>query len=677
MTPLELWRYKVLQAWHDPIHKMAVQGLMKHAAAALRHLEVLTGTAQTQPFRAPDRLATGADRPVVGDANTCRVRWPNDPIVTHPLQPMRLRVEWDALPATIDAKRLEAGELDEAVLAAIRPLVLPPGAWESPRGVRRLLLRLWRLAPEIVRRLGLQAPYLPADSRCPDHSTWDHTRVASAAAFLVEMTTRGRPAEREPWMLAFTLGGVQRFLEESRKARDLWTASMIYAELAWAAMLPIVEELGPDAILYPDLRGNPAADRWLLETAPEAVPEPVRQSRATSYAAMLPNTFVVLVPRGGGGSGLPDLESLARKCAEGVRERWRALAAAVERWLVDRAGRGSWQQIWARQVNGRLGEPPVSWVAVPWLRRMNELGAAARGPALPGQAPNAATAPRPEQLRLREQALSPWLPDRVWAHYELARDVFWHSHAGYLTQERGFDYPLVHRQLRAALGMRKAAGAPRVMREPGEKCSVTGREEVLHNGEEGSEPLVARRRRGARSFWRNLDRHGLGSERLGSTAAIKRYLVPAAERAFTSAWESPGEAEMRNDREPRVPFPSTAALVAAGFLEALGERADEPGLAEAIREYLARFRASGLEESVHPRALPALARAARTPEMGELLAIEPEYLFPEALEVLVRRVGELIWTRAGKWRSIPCSAAVTASRQASPSPTTRRPWACC
>jgi CRISPR-associated protein Cmr2 len=635
VTLLELWQYKVLQTLHDPIHKIAVQGRMGHVEAGRRLVEALTGK-RRKPFTAPDRLATGADRPVVGSKKTCFVHWPTSPILTHPLQRgLRLEVDWDLVAAPDGAKMAAARELHERVHDMHLPFALPAGGWESEASVRRLLLQLWRLAPEMLRDAGLQAAYLPADSRCPDHSVWDHTRIAAAAAYLEEIKTKRRTPEREPWMLAFTLGGVQRFLRESRKTRDLWTASMIYADLAWAAMRPVVEALGPDAILYPDLRGNPSADRWLLDTAPDAVPKAVHASDATSYAAMLPNTFAALMPRGGGDSGLPDLVELARQGERAVRDRWRELAGAVERWLERRAGSGSWLEIWKRQVDGGLGEPPVAWVAIPWPRRMYGLGNPTRGPVVPGQSAQASTIDRPEQLETREGALSPWLPPRVWRHYELARDVFWHTHAGYLTDERGFDYPLVHHQLRAALAMRKAAAVPRVQEEPGEKCCLTGREEVLYDAEGGPGPRVARRRQGARKFWTRFDAERRGAERLGSTGAVKRFLVQAAEPAFTATWESGDERRQRGDDEPRVPFPSTAAIVAAPFLEALAE-ASHPPVVAAIRDYVAACAAGGLDETVDPRCLPALARAARGPAMPALLRIEPEYLFPEALEILAR-----------------------------------------
>lgn len=668
MTPLELWRYKVLQTLHDPVHKIAVQDRLGHVEAGLRLVEAVTGVSQKPPFKAPDRLATGADRPVVGNRSACFVHWPASPVLTHPLQPgVRLQVEWDVLSAAEGSKKAAAKELHERIHDALLPFALAPGDWDSQAGVRRLLLQLWRQTQEILRDAGLQAPYLPADSRCPDHSVWDHTRIASATAYLEEISTKRRSPEREPWMLAFTLKGVQRFLQECRKTRDLWTASMIYADLAWAAMRPVVEALGPDAILYPDLRGNPTADRWLLDTAPDAVPRAVSESGATSYAAMLPNTFAALMPRGGGDSGLPDLEDLARECERAVRERWRALAASVEKWLLRRAGPGPWQKIWERQVEGRLAEPLMAWVAVPWPRRMHELGDPIRGPALPGQSPEARAIPRPEQLEAREEALAPWLPDGIWGHYELARDVFWHTHPGYLTAERGFDYPLVHRQLRAALTMRKAAAAtPRTVDEPGEKCGLTGREEVLHDGETGSGPPVARRRQGARKFWTRLDADGRGSERLGSTGAIKRFLVQAAEAAFTATWESSEERRERGNAEPRVPFPSTATIAASSFLEALAGKAAEPATGAAIRSYVAAFEDAGLAETVDPRALAALARAARGPGMRELLAIEPEYLFPEALEILVRTGPESERARRKAFRKASSELRKTASAHIPP-----------
>ncbi len=648
MNLLEFWQYKVLQTFHDPVGKnwLTGSGMLGHKELALKQLKVITGEKQSKPFFAPDWLATGADRPVVGNDNTCKVNWREFPIITHPLQPeTRMHVEWEDIHFG-EGSKIEANILDEKICSALEKFALSNSQWkDDTHSVRRLFLHLWRQFPEIIRELGLQEPFLPADSRIPDHSIWDHNRVASAAAFLVEYDRKNRPPEREPWMLAITLGGVQRFISETRTTRDLWTASMIYSDLAWAAMRPIVEKLGPDAVLYPDLRGNPTVDRWLLEKnqCPEAVPKSVRETEATSFAAMLPNTFLVLAPRGGGDSGLPELQHIAEECTKSVQNRWRELGDAVEGWFVKRKqpGSGKWQDIWRRQMEGRYGEPPVTWTAIPWLRQMYDIGNAVRGAAIPGQSPNAASPELPEQLMERERKLAPWLPHRIWRHYEMARDVFWHTdtEAGthYISNERGFDYPLAHHQLRTVLAMCKAQGAARVAEEPGEKCSISGREQALTNGPKGNGPLVTRQREGARSFWAGLDVEGTGMERLGSTAAIKRYLVQSGEPKFTATWEPGDERNDRREKTPKVPFPSLAAIAAAEFIEELSKKSKNQELSEAIRNYVRAFEETSLENTVDPRVLPAFIRASKVPVMKDFLTIEPEYIFPETLEILIRR----------------------------------------
>ena len=104
---------------------------------------------------------------------------------------------------------------------------------------------------------------MPTDSRCPDHAIWEHTRLASALAFVTG--AKGDEAPRAPWLFRFEIGPVGRFIKEARTSRDLWMGSFLLSDLIWHAMLPLVEAYGPDVILFPDLRENPLADIWLCE----------------------------------------------------------------------------------------------------------------------------------------------------------------------------------------------------------------------------------------------------------------------------------------------------------------------------------------------------------------------------------------------------------------------------
>src|SRR5690625_6257283 len=49
----------------------------------------------------------------------------------------------------------------------------------------------------------------------------------------------------------------------ARTTSDLWAGSHLLSRLSWEAMRPLCEQLGPDAILFPRLRGIPQVDLWL------------------------------------------------------------------------------------------------------------------------------------------------------------------------------------------------------------------------------------------------------------------------------------------------------------------------------------------------------------------------------------------------------------------------------
>ena len=53
---------------------------------------------------------------------------------------------------------------------------------------------------------------------------------------------------RLPWARS------RSFIESARSVRDLWSGSMILSWLTFQAMLPVVEQLGPTAVIYPLLR---------------------------------------------------------------------------------------------------------------------------------------------------------------------------------------------------------------------------------------------------------------------------------------------------------------------------------------------------------------------------------------------------------------------------------------
>ncbi|HWP84873.1 MAG TPA: type III-B CRISPR-associated protein Cas10/Cmr2 [Terriglobia bacterium] len=230
---------------------------------------------------------------------------------------------------------------------------------------KRTLLAFWRFGPELGRELqgiGHLWSLLPADTRVPDHSIWQHLDLTSALAGA--MADGGRPA-----LLTVSIGPVQEFIAASRSTSDLWAGSHFLSTLAWQAMKVIAEALGPDAILFPQLRGVPIVDLWLIENGiPSGLFDKYHAEWKDSntdynplFGAALPNKFVAIVPEEQG-------KQLAEKITSAVRE-W---ALAEARLMLDMAlqeiNEAPAGQYCYRQLEDQLKDfPEVHWSLAPWL----------------------------------------------------------------------------------------------------------------------------------------------------------------------------------------------------------------------------------------------------------------------------------------------------------------------
>jgi len=113
-------------------------------------------------------------------------------------------------------------------------------------------LFLWRFLPEIFPWINTH----PADSRAPNHSIYDHLVQTSAISGCLQNND-------SPAFLLLTIGPVQDFISNAKKTSDLWSGSFIISYLTYNAIELIMEELGPDHIIYPNLLAQPLTDRWL------------------------------------------------------------------------------------------------------------------------------------------------------------------------------------------------------------------------------------------------------------------------------------------------------------------------------------------------------------------------------------------------------------------------------
>jgi len=260
---------------------------------------------------------TGKAKEIVVPAPEAQVQWTKSPILIHPLSGHTF--DLSSLAGT-DVEQIKQHSFDHFAALLER---LGAGRQEE-LDWRKVALALWRFGPEIVEEkdaaaLGELWKLLPADTRVPDHTIWDHLDLVSAFAGAFAGDPDGNAA-----LLSMSIGPVQSFIAAARKTEDLWAGSHLLSRLAWETMKPLCKELGPDAILFPRLRGIPQVDVWLLEEMklPEQwfASEPWMKKRPDNnplFAAALPNRFVAVVPAA-------RAEEIAVKCREHVRT-----------WLLD------------------------------------------------------------------------------------------------------------------------------------------------------------------------------------------------------------------------------------------------------------------------------------------------------------------------------------------------------
>ena len=323
----------LLQAYlHDPFDKaLAVQGhesrAARYASAALgrqvarRHLHRLAARA--------DVAAAIAERLPLPTAGTDGVRavGPDDGLcIVHPASADRALLS------------LHSPDPDKAV-AAIEEIV------QGLPGPRERFFAIWRLLPDrIAADFGQDMARLPADTRIPDHTLFQHTDITAG------LYAAGAPDDAA--YLSFALGSVQTFIKAARSVRDLWSGSALLSWLAFQAMKPILEQLGPTAFVYPALRGGPLMDLWLRRDARigDRVPMPSRRAR---MAPSLPHRFVAVVPWGADGS---EALVLRQACLDSACSGWSRLALAVRNKLLPQFAsfHRDWARLWDSQVQDSL-----------------------------------------------------------------------------------------------------------------------------------------------------------------------------------------------------------------------------------------------------------------------------------------------------------------------------------
>ncbi|MBI5514311.1 MAG: type III-B CRISPR-associated protein Cas10/Cmr2 [Deltaproteobacteria bacterium] len=322
------WNSVLLAFLHDPPSKAV--DIPGHESRARRILELFLGD-EAQSVHATshdaDVIAARLERlpmPSAG-AGAERVVGPEHGLVTiHPLSGRQQPLD------------LTGMDLDAEVTIAQRLR----SALGSGASARATFLTVWRHLPGLLAAEDLRWRRMPADTRQPDHTLWHHADMAAA----------WQAAGMQPALLSLSLGPVQSFIEASRTLRDLWSGSLLLSTLLFESLVPVLEDVGPQALVYPSLRGVPVVDRWLHETGrvPKGLFSHDERSQERLRIPALPNRFLALVP--------DELATgLADRCKSALSNAWERIAGAVYDGLAERGGRWGtrhpgWDQRWDDQV---------------------------------------------------------------------------------------------------------------------------------------------------------------------------------------------------------------------------------------------------------------------------------------------------------------------------------------
>lgn len=507
-----IWLAK-LAAWtHDPAEKALVllRDPAGHEGGTVRELQQALFPSGLGPLAAhvkrADHWASAADRPQFPrDAKDGRyaawtqVRFTETPVLIHPLS----GTEYPLGKLDIDPAHIKATSVDHFKGLIERDADGQPDA-------RRSALSFWRFGPEIDAD-GLRALWqqLPADTRIPDHTIWTHLDLSAAFASAFAADSSANPA-----LLSMSFGPVQDFIAQARTTSDLWAGSHLLSRIAWQGLKVICERLGPDAVIFPQLRGVPLVDLWLrdeMKLSPKRFADCEWTQQRTDanplFAAALPNKLVAIVPAG-------QAQELAEAITQAVRGFVRDTAAGMLAELLDAAGIANTPELPCHaQLAAQLdGFPEVHWAAVPFAPLVQEGDGA------------------PDVTQLA-QAGEPFfgsggfLAGPAWQRLQKPLDLegtrFYRPNAGVLYPAL---YALLDRLAASAKSVRAAPQRPDGG-EQGYRCDLTGEAEWLtHDLAHLSIPKGERKH--ADTLWNRAisKRPGLSrkGEHLGALAMLKR-----------------------------------------------------------------------------------------------------------------------------------------------------------
>jgi len=487
----EYWKHKISLFLHDPVCKaLDIKG---HQLRASEIAEAIHQSVSAKDqYQNADMIASGITRAAVPgysrDANSGHVDFKVNPKITHPL------VANTALDISLP-NELSIEEIQKELIKLLKDDIdelnreNSDSVWEETLFNYLFFAFSKRLRNNNIGGLGALWDVLPADTRIPDHSIWHHCGLTSA----IGSSMKSDP-DCNVSMTVFSITPVQAFIAKAKKLRDSWTASVILSYLSFIGIRTVMEECGPDHVMYPSLHDQSLVENWISKKfclkdflKENQILEALKEKSRS--IASFPNKFVFL-------SATSEVEAISERIKKKIQEEWEHIARIVrDKLCSDEYFRGLfnyqisdyWQYSWVSSKLIGFNEESVLGEIIPKVK---------------------------------------WEEESKTIH--LFADVY--RDTGNLTARL---YGATHMLIQTLLASSKMIPVSIRKSQKGEKCILCGGHEVLHNFKESGKTSAKKYDEEIKKFWIEIrekyNRPDLTpqigeSERLCAVCSIKRLL---------------------------------------------------------------------------------------------------------------------------------------------------------
>lgn len=538
---LAYWIHKTKALLHDPPDKaIHIPGHEERANALLAAAGLVGSSLSKDEYHQADIIASGMDRaclPGYDDKDETKngaIDFYEFPCLTHPTG------NDDALQLSLPKASDKGKAAVDAIAVAMQNLLKEDLGREAgsgkglserkeyqgneaafaPARFHYLFFMLRRrLAQNNIGELGGLWHRLPADTRLPDHSIWQHCGLVSA----LESCRRLSPHNKASLMV-YALTPVQDFVGRARKLRDYWSGSILLSWLAFEGIKAVIHGLGADHIVYPSLHGQPLVDDLLRDWGME---NDWFDQQSDDGVASFPNKFVCLVPTG-------EEKAYAARIEQAIASAWQELGEATLELLIKKIPKIGQDAAIRDQFKRQLGSYwEHHWTAAPLVKG--------------------------EEKAQVEELLHKDSIDPAFKFWKDANEIWSSSGEGPL-------YSVSHRLVQAGLAAGKSRREDARQDEKGIKCDLFGEFEILHypdqadhNPKPSEDP-----------FWQDVrrafDESDFGSkERLCALGLVKRL-------AYRVCKGLPGHPLQNMFKKAEI-FPSTTEMALHDWWQRVNARA--------------------------------------------------------------------------------------------------------